>query len=281
MVVQEKSKVCFGTLALGANYRNLARELAQDLEKYSPQTPLVILTDQPKYFSSYPNVLAFKHRQQSIGCYHDKRFVINQALKFFESCIFIDADLRILDFLPENMEWQPGITGHTIWTNILKHNKNPFEIQLLERIAKKLELNLEEVSFVREALFVVTKDSGKETDFLKCWDQIAPFLELQGFVRGEGHSIGLAAAKAGLKIIKDPMNDIKFFDDKLELDKIKKTGSLSEGDTAYWQIQRTLKYPSQTIFKKIRKKIFKVFRYSVCYLNNLKMFLKDLNFYLN
>ena len=39
MAKVSNSKVCFGTLALGDNYRALAQLLANDLETYSPTTP--------------------------------------------------------------------------------------------------------------------------------------------------------------------------------------------------------------------------------------------------
>jgi hypothetical protein len=47
---------CFATLALGKKYRYLALLLAEDLEKYSPNTSFVILTDNPREFSVRSNV---------------------------------------------------------------------------------------------------------------------------------------------------------------------------------------------------------------------------------
>ena len=38
------SKICFCTLALGEKYCNFAMDLARDLEKYSPDKELLILT---------------------------------------------------------------------------------------------------------------------------------------------------------------------------------------------------------------------------------------------
>jgi hypothetical protein len=170
--IMKSIKFCFCTLALGINYRNLALELAQDLKKYSPNILLVILTDKPQHFSNFPNVLAFKHRQKSVGCYHDKLFVIEKALSQFHSCIFIDADMRILASVPEDLEWQPGITAKIAWHNIVKHNKNKIEINILGKIAQKLNLNLEDITFVHECLFVVTRDEGRELEFLKNWEKL-------------------------------------------------------------------------------------------------------------
>jgi hypothetical protein len=273
------SKICFGTLALGENYRSLAKLLSKDIEQYSPNTPLIVLTDKPQEFTNDANVLAFKHRQQSIGCYHDKRFVIAKGLSLFDSCIFIDADMRILAPIEEELEWQPGITAHTVWTNILKHNKNEFEIKLLSRMAEKLNLNLEEISFVHECLFVVTKDSGKEQEFLRQWDRIAPFFELNGFYRGEGHTIGLAAAKAEFDIRRDSMEAIFFFKDKLEIQKLKRDESVSSEILKLLEIQKQYEYPSKTFIEKVIRKITKKVIYVYCLLSCRIVTIRNFKFY--
>lgn len=274
-----QQKVCFGTLALGKNYCSLARELAKDLAKYSPTTPLVVLTDRPQDFNTYKNVLAYKHQQQSIGCYHDKRFVIAKGLSEFDVCIFIDADMRILEPVTQSLEWQPGITSHTVWTNIYKHNKNQFEIRLLEQMTNKLKLDLSEISFVHECLFVVTKDSGKELEFLKIWDKIAPYFELNGFYRGEGHSIGIAAAKSGLEIHKNSMKEITFFKDKIVLQKIKTQEEDLEKTKVYFELQKTLEYPQKNLAKKIIDKSGKIIRHIWLSFQLKITTLKDFNFY--
>ena len=273
------SKICFGTLALGKNYCALAKVLAKDIEKYAPQIPFVVLTDQPQQFANHTNVLPFKHRQQSVGCYHDKRFVIARGLSLFDSCIFIDADMRILAPIEQELEWQPGITAHTVWTNILKHNKNEFEIKLLSRMAEKLNLNLEEISFVHECLFVVTKDLDKEQEFLRQWDRIAPYFELNGFYRGEGHTIGLAAAKAKFKIRQNRIENIIFFKDKIEHNKIKKGEAKQEDKLDYFKIQKKLEYPQEAILSKASKKLTKILNYFYLSLQLRLRTLTKYNFY--
>ena len=136
------SELCFCTLALGKNYCSLALQLAKDIEKYAPELFFVILTDNPSYFKHQSNVLAFKQYQSSLGCYHDKRFVIAKAISMFKSCIFLDADIRILEPIILNRKFPPGITAKILWENIPKHNKNSFEIKLLQEMGQKLNLNL-------------------------------------------------------------------------------------------------------------------------------------------
>lgn len=275
---------CFCTLALGDNYSLLASQLAKDLEQYSPKTNFVVLTNKPENFSSNANVLAFKHRQQSIGCYHDKRFVITKALSLFNSCIFVDADMRILAPITGELNWLPGITAHIVLNNLLKTiNKNKkqseFEFKLLEKMAKKLNLNLENISFVHECLFVVTRDSGKEQEFLKYWEDISKYFELHGFYRGEGNTIGLAAAKAGLTIRRDQMENIVFFKDKLEIQKIKKGKVDPQKKAIYFEMQNRIEYPKHRFLNRFWNKLSKTisYFYRSCYLRIIT--LKDFNFY--
>ncbi|MGL4498745.1 MAG: hypothetical protein ACRCU2_06740 [Planktothrix sp.] len=255
---------CFCTLAVGSQYRNLAQKLAQDIEKFSPETSFVILTDNPEDFINQKNVLAFKHRQQGITCYHDKRFVISQALSLFPVCIFIDADMRILDVVPPDMVWLPGITARSCYS-IVKHysinrknsQKSTKDYQVIQNLANQMNINLEEVKFVHEFLFTVTKDSGKELEFLEEWDKIAPYFELNGVYSGEGSAMGLAAAKVGLPINYDYNNRFLVFKDRVEKHKINQGEEIPEAIKKYLEEQNKLEYPRKPLVKKIRDKITK------------------------
>lgn len=215
---------CFCTLAFGKRYCSLALLLAKDIEKYSPNTYLVVLTDIPDKFNKQTNILAFKHRQKSVKLYHDKRFVLEKGLSLFGSCIFIDADMRILAPVPQYLEWLkiPGIAarsceamckryGPFMEGNLnAKGSKEFKEFIVTQKAAKKLDIELKNVKHLQEYLFTITKDSGKETEFLKQWAILAPFYELNGVYAGEGNAIGLAAAKAGLQVRWSEMPGISF-----------------------------------------------------------------------
>jgi hypothetical protein len=278
-IMQNPGKLCFSTLALGKNYRALALELAKDLAQFAPNIPFVILTDHPQDFQDMANVLAFPHQQKSVGCYHDKLFVIEKGLSLFNSCIFMDADMRILAPITEDLNWQPGITAKIAWHNILKHNKNQQEIELLTRLAQKYNLQLENITFVHECLFVVTKDGGKEIDFIETWKRMADYCELNKYYRGEGHSIGLAAAKAGLEIRKDAMESISFFKDKLVGNQVKNNENELQEKPVYLQKQKALEYPQISLFARVIKKINKMVMYVYRSLK-LKIYsLTDINFF--
>ncbi|MBE9082509.1 MULTISPECIES: hypothetical protein [unclassified Tolypothrix] len=290
---QEQQEVCFCTLALGERYRSHALLLAQDIEKNLPGIYLLILTDKPQEFSKYPNVLAFKHQQQSIGCYHDKRFVIAKAISLFNTCIFVDADIRILDKFLSEMTWLPGITAVSC-TSIAKHNqvyidsvndkykpKRSRDIEILRKLAKKLDLDLEDtnIQFVMEMLFVITRQDGKEIEFLKHWNNIALYCELNGFYGAEGYAIGMAAAKAGLQVQWDAMQGIVYFKDWVQRQKIKKGQANADDTLIYFQQHETIEYRQSSILQKIKRRLKKFIGYYYRYLYLRIVSLNNFNFY--
>ena len=268
---------CFCTLALGRNYCNLALTLAQDLAQYAPFVQMVILTDRPKAFQHCPNVLAFEHHQQTLGCYHDKQFVLKRSLSLFEACIFVDADMRILAPISADLVWQPGITAKIVWANIVKHNKNEAEIKLLRKVSQKLGLKLEEISFVHECLFVVARDQGRELEFLDQWAKISTYLELWGLCRGEGSTIGLAAAKVGLTIRRDELEPICFFKDKLASSAVNLVAQ--EQRAQLLAHQKKLEYPDRSLLVRVMGKLRKIVRYQTCLMGLRIATLRNINFY--
>jgi hypothetical protein len=284
---------CFCTLALGERYRSHTFLLAQDIEKYSPGTSLVILTDKPQEFSKYSNVLAFKHQQKSIGCYHDKRFVIAKALSMFNTCIFLDADIRIVDNIKPDMKWLPGITARSC-TSVIKHNEAYIhsvidlhkasryrDLKILEQIAQKLDINLEDINiqFVMEMLFIVTRQDGRELDFLKYWETIALYCELNGFYGAEGYAIGLAAAKAGMPVRWDAMDGIDYFKDWIEKQKIKKGQAKADEKLTYFQQHEAIEYRKRHFLKKVVSKLNKKIGYYYRYFSLRIATISDFNFY--
>jgi hypothetical protein len=170
---------CFCTLALREKYQKLTKTLAEDLKKYAPGGSLVVGTDAPQY------------------CYNDKRFVLEKSLKLFPTAIFVDADTRLIESLSDNLDFTPGIVGYH--QSMVEHNKKyrPRDLPNLIRVSEKLGIPSEQVNWIGESLFIVTRDGGKEQEFLHFWGKIALYLEMKGMHSGEGSIMGLAAAKVG------------------------------------------------------------------------------------
>ncbi len=198
---------CFSVLALGSKYRIMTQQLIENLEQYSPEAYVVIGTDNPVEFKNYKKVIAFKLVQKGIlHCHHDQRFVIEKALTQFPLVIRIDADTKITAPISKPSQIPTGLHATHI-ENIVQHNQKyaPERLKYFKKLGHKLELDLEQVSFIGESLFAVsTKDKNQAANFIQQWGLIARYAELHGIHGGEGNIIGLAAHKAGLEVQKSP-----------------------------------------------------------------------------
>ncbi|NES22542.1 MAG: hypothetical protein F6K41_27385 [Symploca sp. SIO3E6] len=231
---------CFSILALGSKYQLLAQEFAKDLEKYSPETTVVVGTDNPQAFKDFSNVLAFKLEKKGIlHCYHDKRFVLEQALTKFQVVIQIDADTRIIGNLPESINQSTGLAAVHI-ENLVEHVQkyNPERLSHLRKLADKLEVDLNTVTYIGESLFAVFADGDQTVEFFRHWDMIGRYLELHGIHAGSGNGIGLAAAKAGLEIIRpswlEEINQVRHHFDASGLKSRKTIGNKLKSRIGYY-----------------------------------------------
>lgn len=196
MVTNQEDYV-FCTLALGKRYCLLARKMSENLSHNAPGKRLVVLTDDPASFTDLENVVPLLFKQQGVlHCYNDKRFVIKHALTFSKTAIMIDVDAGFEEKLPA-LNFKPGIECHS--EDLIEHvsRYTPERLERLHKVAEKLEVDIHDVCWIGEAIFMVTRDEGKEQQFIEYWGQIARYLEINKIHSGEGNAIGLAAAKVG------------------------------------------------------------------------------------
>ncbi len=195
---QKSKNFCFCTLAFNSPYRDMSKELAHDLEKYAPGIKIVIGTDKVSDFKDCQNVISYHQKQQGIlHCYNDKRFVLEFALSQFDIAIFIDADTRIYEPIPTEIDDFPGIQG--THKNLREHitKYRPDRLSLAEKVAKKLGINFDDVSYFGESIIMVSNQDNQAKIFLKNWGKIGRYLELNGIHSGEGIAIGMAAFQVG------------------------------------------------------------------------------------
>ncbi|MGB5771214.1 MAG: hypothetical protein WBM32_15310, partial [Crocosphaera sp.] len=209
--ILDNSSICLTTLAMGSKYRKFAQLLAQDASELSSDTPFVILTDQPKDFVKFKNVIPIKHQIQSVGVYHDKLFALKEGLKHFECSIFLDSDCRLLKNVVKSRPWKNGLTVKSC-QNLLKFvtrrerkNQTDFnqnkQYRIISYIADKYRINPEDCKFVGEILLILKKDELKNYEkFLSLWDEIRLLFEGNGVFNAEGITIGLAAQIGNLNI---------------------------------------------------------------------------------
>ena len=208
-------RVCFCTLAINAPYRQRAQLLLAD----APEVPWIILTDEPRNFAGLavqtirhaptgPMAVDFLTKLPPTGtgqpAYHDKRFVLQAALREFDTAVFVDADTRITG-VPELPPFRPGIAvTQAVQASIAEHlsqwgtERRPAFEQLAVHLTGTAE-TLKSARWCSEALFAITKD-GNESRFFEAWARAAEFLQSKELFSGEGGVIGLAAACAGWTI---------------------------------------------------------------------------------
>jgi hypothetical protein len=287
---QASKTFCFCTYASDAIYRSLAKELLNDMKKFAPGIPCIVFTDKPSDFGEFKtidDILIFKHRQQGVLCYHERRFAIAKALTLFDSCMYLDADLRICAPIPPDMQWLPGITARSC-TRMIKHIRERIDaagtarstaiknFEFYRNMADRLNLDIEadNITFVNEFLFVVTRDAGKEIEWLKLWGKLSLYAELSHHHKHPAFAMGLAAAKVGFPIRHDVMQGIDFFDDRIERVRIAKGESDPNAKSAYFETQKRLENPQYSILQKALIKISKRIEY---YFHSIRLKVTTLN----
>ncbi|MGY6529765.1 MAG: hypothetical protein ACXITR_07520 [Cyanobacterium sp.] len=260
--MNKQQNYCFCTLAVGEKYRKLALLLAKDIDKYAPRIKFVVLTDKSNFFQNQKNIIAKQYTPISIKLYNDKRLVIEESLKIFNSCIFIDADMRIIDTVPEQINFLEGIVAYSCYS-IIKHNtrkesskkeKQKSRLNHIQKICKLLNLKIESIKFINEFFFYVTKSENTE-EFLRYWQLLAEYFESQGFYDGEGNIIGVAAAKANFNVIYDHEKKIKVFKDRVEIYNKQQGKETIDNLEYYLSIQRNIEYQQKTLWNKVVDKL--------------------------
>ena len=214
---------CFCTLALGERYCELAIQLAKDLAHNSPSAPFFVLTDRPEKFVGIKNTIVVKHRKKSVEGYNDKLCVVNKALALFDTCILLDADMRVLGPVKLDKEFfEPGIKVYELVSWVEESEEALFgeparwksnALRIMRILRKELNLKQDDkdIPYVTEFLFAVTKFE-KVDIFLNKWNELAEFCEKQRMFRWEGLSIGLAALLTESPISKNSFTGLKFFE---------------------------------------------------------------------
>ncbi len=221
----------FCTLVLGQNYCELARQLAGDLACFAPGTHLLVLTDHPGLFRDVDNVEAVFHRRRSVAGFNDKLSVVKKALDRAETCLFMDADMRILDTLElDPLVFAPGIKSYHVFSwqyfqDRIKAGEQNWDRRLDQRIMafQRANLRLEtadaDIPVVREFLFALTRCPQLEA-FLQKWNEIAETSEKNGMFSHEGFTIGLAALLTGLPVAQHDFAGLHFFEPLISLDAV-------------------------------------------------------------
>lgn len=229
---------CFCTLALGEGYALLALQLAGDIARFAPGASLFVLSDHSHLLAGTANVVVRPHVRRSALGYNDKLCVVAQALREFDTCIFLDADVRILQ--PVHLEptvFEPGLHAcrPLTWaivrdrhsSGVPAHWKREFlRMQVALRRDLKLQVPDEQVPHVQEQVFAVSRGE-QTTRFLRLWNDVAARCERKGFFRWEGLTIGVAALLSGMPVVEEAFLGLRFFEPVQSLQDVER-GVLSQ-----------------------------------------------------
>jgi len=189
--------------------------LTNDMDHYTPSDLLTPIKYEKEYFS-----------------FHEKRIVVRECLKHYETAIFLDADVHIQDTdnLDIFQDIDPGVHIFANFGNIgltfLNDDLSICEVkgrrntkygnegkEILDRLGyryTRIYDNHHEgyLEHFLEGRWIVKKDGGTEEKFLEIWDSLVDFCEqmdikmnyLDTIGSGEGSVMSIAAYNSGIKI---------------------------------------------------------------------------------
>lgn len=264
-----RSKLCFCTAAYGNQYLELARLLANDLQRFAPKSPLVIVTNRPGYFSDLSNVLAIKHHCRGVEPHHERRFAVNYGLSISDTVIVLDSDVRILAPVPDELVFKPGLAAKSCGS-LQKHmerwlerpSKRNLKIQkIVHEMAQRSDVNINspDLKFINEFLFAITKDNGREKDFLKVWGDLATFADTLGLHRHPTFAMAIALAKTDFPIYQHEMPGLVFFDDRVTKWNIQQgKAELTPQIQNLFEQHLEVEYGKNSIIKRIQRKLERI-----------------------
>lgn len=143
----------------------------------------------------------------------------------------------------------------------------------VQSLANKLKLNLENVKFIHEIMFAVTKQKGREKEFFKQYDRIAAYLQLYGFLDSEGTAIGLAAEKAGLNISwhgEGFFDDFPYFKDRILKSNQRKGQKVDEKEIDLLLERNSVCIGRYKLSDNIKKRIQKIYLHAKLLIKTLR-----------
>jgi hypothetical protein len=193
--------LCYATLAFGQPYRDMARQLASDLDVHAPGRALVIATDAVGDFAACGNVVAFAQaRTGFFRCVNDKRFAVAHALEHQAAeVVFIDSDTRITQALPLRVGTDAKIAS--VYSPMIGPQARmyllPHYAEAVLAAARSFGLDPEQTRLVMDSMFAVKRDQGREKVFIHVWDLVTRYFDFQGMFIADAFCISIGAAVAG------------------------------------------------------------------------------------
>ena len=218
----------FCTITYGDKYLKLGDNIINQLTSLGHT--FYVLTTDPERYTSNANVVAVKYTH-SYFSFHQKRLIIRECLKKFDTAIFLDADVVLQgDFDFKSLESvPPGLHIFATFGNIgltflntdnppcrgpnLRNTKYGNDgRRLLDALGFKYIRDFhgtpDYLEHFLEGKWMISRDGGREQLFLDNWEKIANLCEETdirlGFTSsigaGEGGAMSIAAFNSGILI---------------------------------------------------------------------------------
>lgn len=219
----------FCTLTYGEKYINFGDSLIKQLNDMGYH--IFVLTNKIEHYNSTELLTPLKYEKNYFS-FHEKRTVVKECLKQYETAIFLDADVYIqnIDNLDIFQDVSEGIhifsNFGTVETTFLNTDITPCSVKGLRNTKygnKGLEfLNKFNYKFKKlyngshegylehflEGRWLIKKDNNLENKFFEIWDNLSKFCEeidielnyLETIGAGEGSIMSIAAHNSGIKV---------------------------------------------------------------------------------
>lgn len=216
----------FCTLTYGEKYINYGDNLIKQLNDMGHH--VFVLTNDMNHYKESDILTPLKYEKEYFS-FHEKRKVVQECLKYYDSALFLDADVHIESNFDFNEKITPGLhifatfgnIGLTFCSNDITkcgniNNRNTKYGNEGIEFAKKNNLKLKKIyhkGFPEEYLehflegrWLIKKDNGFENVFFEIWDLITEFTEefdiRYGYTNtigsGEGAAMSIAAHNSGI-----------------------------------------------------------------------------------
>lgn len=219
----------FCTITYGEKYLKMGDVLIKQLNDLGGH--VFVLTNEPTHYQSNELLTVIEYTKPYFS-FHEKKTIMKECLKQYDTAIFLDADVVLMDTVKDLEIFNtvtPGLHILATFGNLLntfvnedvsmcynptfrnaKYGKRG--VQILEENGweyKKLwhGLTMDYLEHFLEGKWLLKKDDGKEEKFFEIWDKLAIFAEEMdmelGFINtigaGEGGSMSIAAHNSGIK----------------------------------------------------------------------------------
>jgi hypothetical protein len=223
------SKFAFCTITYGKKYVEFGETLISQLNDMGHH--VFVLTNEPNHYYLENEKLTVINHDRPYFSFHDKRIVMKECLRHYETAIFLDADVFIentdnLDFFNDltsglHIFGMFGNIGLTFCSEDISkchfdgHRNTKYGLEGVEFL-NKLDLKYKkqfhvgkEDNFLEhflEGRWAITKENGKEDLFFEIWDKLAVFCEefdirydyVKNIGAGEGGAMSIACHNSGL-----------------------------------------------------------------------------------